>query len=195
MSIAAIGLANGNMIIIHNLKDTIKNSEQFKSFRINLAIKEPITDLLFSRSENSLFILSPSSLLVSRFDSKGGYTISPLDDIGSQLNCLQMSPINSASVVVARDEALYLYGLEGRRATYALEGEKTFIKRFFKYIVLCMPSKSNPSVNSVTIIDLKFKYIAYKGDIAENVCEVLISGNKLNVLCDDGKVSPKRLLF
>ncbi|TIC15360.1 hypothetical protein E3Q14_00419 [Wallemia mellicola] len=188
MSIAAIGLANGNMIIIHNLKDTIQTSEQFKSFRINLAIKEPITDLLFSRSENSLFILSPSSLLVSRFDSKGGYTISPLDDIGSQLNCLQMSPINSASVVVARDEALYLYGLEGRRATYALEGEKTFIKRFFKYIVLCMPSKSKPSVNSVTIIDLKFKYIAYKGDIAENVCEVLISGNKLHVLCDDGKV-------
>lgn len=189
----AIGLANGSVILLRRFKESVRQSEQLKPFNLIVDVKEPITGLLFSSSDDVLFISTPSCLLVSNIKTRSNRTAAPLDDLGCRLNCLQESPIASASLVLAREEALYLYGMEGRRATYAFEGVKLFIRRFRNYLVLCMNSRASPDANSITIIDLNFKFVAYKSDLHQGVVDVVMCDSKMFIFCNDGKVSEKSI--
>lgn len=162
--------------------------EQLKPYNLIVDVNEPITGLLFGSSEDVLFISTPSCVLVSNIKTRSSRTAAPLDDLGCSLNCLQPSPVASASLVLAREEALYLYGMEGRRATYAFEGEKLFLRSFQNYLVLCMNSKASADANSITIIDLNLKFVAYKKDLHQGIIDVVKCDKTLFIICNDGKV-------
>lgn len=60
-----------------------------------------------------------------------------LDDVGAALNCCTMLP--NGQLVIARDEAIFVYGQEGRGQSYFYEGSKSAISTFHNYIVITSP--------------------------------------------------------
>jgi hypothetical protein len=100
---------------------------------------EPVTGLGFReggadgavKPEVSLFIVTINRVLSASVSSRGGDP-KTLDELGAGLGCTAMD-WKKRELIVARDEAIYTYGSEGRGATYAYEGEygltptKTFL--------------------------------------------------------------------
>jgi vacuolar protein sorting-associated protein 11 len=101
--------------------------------------KEPITDLGIAgtgaagpsrraaSASTTLFILTTSHVLsypITSSSSKASATV--LDDLGSGVGCSAvMRMAGGEKMVVARDEAIYVYGAEGREGCYAYEGESS----------------------------------------------------------------------
>jgi tetratricopeptide (TPR) repeat protein len=67
--------------------------------------------------------------------------MTPALDYGSEDSILH----EGGDVVVARDDALYFYGPNGRGACYSYEGPKQLVKIFKNYIALISPPASKPS--------------------------------------------------
>jgi len=74
----------------------------------------------------SLFIVTTNRILSAPVSSKG--EARTIDELGCGLGCAVMDWERRA-MVVARDEAIYLYGPEGRGACYAYEGESSHLSR------------------------------------------------------------------
>lgn len=89
---------------------------------------EPITGLGFKEptEDNAniyLFIVTINSVLVYQASGKGsGGAPTAVDEVGCGLGCATMD-WRAKDMVVARDEAIYICGTEGRGACYAYEGE------------------------------------------------------------------------
>lgn len=96
---------------------------------------EPVTGLGFrehpptdkstpSKSASShgfgLFIVTTNRVLSAPVSGKGETRI--IDDVGCALGCAAMDS-QRKEMVVARDEAIYLYGPDGRGACLAYEGK------------------------------------------------------------------------
>jgi hypothetical protein len=98
--------------------------------------KDPITDLGFTLSSSSsrrnngttstttLFILTTSNVLAYPISSSSSKAIATvLDDLGASVGCSAVMRMAAGErMVVARDEAIYVYGAEGREGCYAYEG-------------------------------------------------------------------------
>jgi len=88
---------------------------------------EPITGLGFREPTDEypnsyLYIVTTNRVLCYQASGKNaGASATEVDEIGSGLGCATMDWRNK-DIVVARDEALYLCGVEGRGACYAYEG-------------------------------------------------------------------------
>ena len=167
--------------------ESLQHAEPVRQLCLPVHPNDLITGLVFGHKADVLFISTTSSLFISNLTFKANQTPTPLDDIGCPMRCLQASPIPSASLVLARDEALYLYGIEGRRATYALEGRKTLLKQYQNYLILCTAGKGG-STDAITVIDIKFKFVVYKNDSMQRVLSVSALGDKIYIFCEDGKV-------
>ena len=90
---------------------------------------EPITALGFREPSNKekehhhLFIVTTSRILSYQVSGKGsGSAPSVVDELGAGLGCAVMD-WGKRDIVVARDEAIYLCGVEGRGTAFAYEGE------------------------------------------------------------------------
>jgi hypothetical protein len=159
-----------------------------------------------------LFLITTSRVLSYVASGKGGATPHVLDDIGAALNCSIVMP--SGDVVLARDEAVYVYGPEGRGACYALEGTKSSVQAHGNNLVIVSPpftpsAASNSAtvrdyvarnanagrdymgsdISKVSIFDLELKFIAHSGTYTEGVREVFCEWGEVFVLTNDGKVS------
>ena len=94
---------------------------------------EPITGLGFREPSSSsssnkekdhhhLFIVTTSRILSYQVSGKGsGSAPSVVDELGAGLGCAVMDWYKR-DIVVARDEAIYLCGVEGRGTAFAFEG-------------------------------------------------------------------------
>ena len=69
----------------------------------------------------SLLIVTTNRVLVASTSAKGG-DARTIDEMGCGLGCAVMD-WDRREMIVARDEAVYVYGAEGRGACYAYEGE------------------------------------------------------------------------
>ena len=88
---------------------------------------EPITGLDFREPSEEvpnsyLFIVTTNRVLAYQASGKGsGGAATVIDEIGSGLGCATMD-WHGKDVIVARDEAIYSCGIEGRGNCYAYEG-------------------------------------------------------------------------
>ncbi|KAI5476765.1 vacuolar membrane protein, partial [Pseudohyphozyma bogoriensis] len=101
--------------------------------------KEPVTGLgvrLFPAApvpgkgqSATLMILTTSHVLSCPLSGKSGKGATVLDDLGGAVGCGAMleGSEEGSRLVVARDEAVYVYGGDGREACWALEGPKSLI--------------------------------------------------------------------
>ena len=132
LSYLAVGLADGTVLLYRHLDQSIFNgSTSLTSVpkpRVildgaadavtGLGFREPTAD----NPNVHLFIVTLNQVLAYQVTGKGsGGTPAAVDEVGCALGCAVMDQA-SKDIVVARDEALYVCGIDGRGACYAYEG-------------------------------------------------------------------------
>ena len=75
-----------------------------------------------SSGQISVIIVTISRVLVASASAKGA-DARTIDEMGCGLGCAAMD-WDRKEMIVARDDAVYVYGAEGRGACYAYEGEE-----------------------------------------------------------------------
>ncbi|KAJ8454953.1 hypothetical protein ONZ45_g19107 [Pleurotus djamor] len=111
-------------------------------------------------------------------------------------------------MVVARDEAIYICGTEGRGACYAYEGRKSSVISHLNYLVMVSPPivptasaasatvrhvarAVNPDseITKVTVFDLENKFVAFSGTFTQGVREIFSGWGQIYILLVDGQLT------
>ncbi|KAG1884578.1 hypothetical protein F4604DRAFT_1919024 [Suillus subluteus] len=154
LSFLAIGLADGTVLLYRHLDQSLSPAASLtalpKTRTIHESSPEPITGLGFRElpsptnadaKDNNLhlFIVTTNSVYLYHVSGKGsGGSSVLLDDIGCGLGCAVMD-WRAEKIVLARDEAVYAYGLQGREPPYAYEGYKSSIHTHLNYVIVVSP--------------------------------------------------------
>lgn len=135
LSHLAIGLADGTVLLYRHLDQSLfAGSNNLTSLPkpklIHESPTEPITGLGFREPDEDkqdkekdlyLFIVTTNRVLSYLASGRGsGGTPTVVDDVGCGLGCAVMDH-RAKEMVVARDEAIYMCGPEGRGACFAIE--------------------------------------------------------------------------
>jgi hypothetical protein len=90
----------------------------------------------------NLFVSTTSRILKLGLSKKGqGLPPKTVEDTGCAVGCMTQDP-NTDGVVVARDDAIYTYTLEGRGPPRAYESPKSKIDIYHEYVALACPPAS-----------------------------------------------------
>ncbi|KAF9459910.1 hypothetical protein BDZ94DRAFT_1324440 [Collybia nuda] len=218
LSHLAIGLGDGTVLLYRHLDQSLLSLSSLTSLpkphTVHESPTEPITGLGFKEpTDNSmnlaLFVVTTSHVLSYQVTGKGsGGSAMVVDEIGCGLGCATMDS-KARDIVVARDEAIYVCGTEGRGACYAYEGHKSSIYTHLNYLVIVsppfIPSASAASamvrnfvartansgemdITKVTILEPENKYVAYSGTFTNDVREIISQWGKIYILTSDGKL-------
>lgn len=132
LSYLAIGLADGTVLLYRHLDQSIFNGSTSltalpKARVILEGSSDPVTGLGFREPTHDnpniyLFIVTINCVLMYQVSGKGhGGTPAIVDEVGCALGCATINQ-DAKEIVVARDEAIYLCGIDGRGTCYAYEG-------------------------------------------------------------------------
>lgn len=204
LSQVAVGFANGSVTVIRGDLIHDRGTKQRTVFES----EEPITALQVRKGlATVLFIATTgriSSLIIS---GKGqGQPVHTVDNHGCGVGCMTFDE-DTKDIVVARDDAIYYYGPNGRGPPFAFDGPKKLIKIFKDYIgIVCPPrvaqlSKSKTyrrlggneaddlfTTSSFTLLEPDLKYIAHRESLSSPVKEVFLEWDELFLLTLDGKL-------
>ncbi|KAL4242531.1 E3 ubiquitin-protein ligase PEP5 [Abortiporus biennis] len=215
-----IGLADGTVLLYRHLDQSIFTGSSNltnvpKPRVVHESASEPITGLGFKEpGEDSpniyLFIITTNHVLVYQASGRGsGGSPSTVDEIGCGLGCASMD-WRANDIIVARDEAVYICGTDGRGACYAYEGTKSSVYTHLNYLVIISPpfvasagapsatvrnfvakkqDSSSSEITKVTVLDLENKFVAYSGTFTEGVREVFSASGQVYLLSNSGKLS------
>ncbi|KAG9036460.1 hypothetical protein FRB95_008758 [Tulasnella sp. JGI-2019a] len=223
LSHLAIGFGDGSVMLYRNLDQSLFSGSTSltalpKPKTVHESPTEPITGLGF-REPNlplkpgdvlDLFIVTTNRVLcyIAAGKGSGGVPI-VVDEVGCALGCAVMDPV-AREMIVARDEAIYMCGPDGRGACYAYEGSKSRLLTLGTYVIIVsppfFPAPSNASatvrnfvarapdpatvfqqdISKVTIFDLENKFVAFSGPFKEGVRDVLCRGDEIYILTNDG---------
>ncbi|KAG2140932.1 uncharacterized protein EDB93DRAFT_1241828 [Suillus bovinus] len=222
LSFLAIGLADGTVLLYRHLDQSLSSATSLtalpKTRTIHESSPEPITGLGFRELPNStnadakdnnlhLFIVTTNSVYLYHVSGKGsGGSSVLLDDIGCGLGCAVMD-WRAEKIVLARDEAVYAYGLQGREPPYAYEGYKSSIHTHLNYVIVVSPPTTATSTSSatrklaaqpaggdgdasrVTVFDMENKVVGYTGVFAEGIREVISEWGNIYILTNNGQLT------
>ncbi|KAJ5098003.1 hypothetical protein N7532_005004 [Penicillium argentinense] len=202
LSQVAIGFANGSVTIIRGDLIHDRGARQ----RIVFESEEPITGLQTqSGLITVLYISTTSRILTLVIAGRGqGQPARVLEDTGCALGCMTVDN-ETGDILIAREDAIYMYGPRGRGPSYAFESSKTSINSFRDYVALVCPPKSGPDkgdtlrkygVNSAddilgtttfTLLDTDLKFIAHSESLLSPMKHVFIEWGDLFLLTTEGK--------
>ncbi|KAF5383483.1 hypothetical protein D9757_006137 [Collybiopsis confluens] len=236
LSHLAIGLGDGTVLMYRHLDQSLASSGSLTSLpkprTIHESPAEPITGLGFREpsgpfqdhavdptlkhsreptdqmnSNLYLFVVTTNHVLVYQATGRGaGSSATAVDEIGAGLGCTVMGPVD---MIVARDEAIYMCGIEGRGNAFAYEGNKSAIHLHSSYLVIVsppfVPSASAASatvrnfvratgddtseITKVTVFDPANKFVAYTGTFTQGVRELISAPwGELYVLSNNGEL-------
>ncbi|KAF9460675.1 hypothetical protein BDZ94DRAFT_1265603 [Collybia nuda] len=218
LSHLAIGLGDGTVLLYRHLDQSLSSSSSLtalpKPRNVHESPTEPITGLGFKEPADdntnlALFVVTTNHVLSYQVTGKGsGGSAMVVDEIGCGLGCATMD-WKARDIVVARDEAIYVCGTEGRGACYAYEGHKSSIYTHLNYLVIVSPpfipsasaasatvrnfvartvNSGETDITKVTIFEPENKYVAYSGTFTNDVREIISQWGKIYVLTSDGKL-------
>lgn len=129
----AIGLADGTVLLYRHVSSSIQPNASLTSFpkprTIHESLEEPITGLGFREPTDDvphtyLFIVTLNRTLAYLASAKSTGAVKPsvIDEFGCELGCATMD-WRGKEIVVARDDAIYLCGVDGRGSCFAVEGQ------------------------------------------------------------------------
>jgi hypothetical protein len=132
LSHLAIGLGDGTVLLYRHLDQSIFSGSTSltslpKPRTVHESPTEPITGLGFKEPTEEipnlyLFVVTTNRVLSYQASGRGSSgTVNVVDEVGSGLGCATMD-WRARDIVVARDEAIYMCGIEGRGTCYAYEG-------------------------------------------------------------------------
>ncbi|KAJ1718949.1 Vacuolar protein sorting-associated protein 11, partial [Coemansia erecta] len=138
----ALGFAGGHIV---HLRGNIAMNKSTKQRTLHKA-PEPITNLHFVTDEKgtevTLFATTTAQTLV--FDTSaagsGKGEVSVLEERGCGIGCSQVN--EEKELIVARDEAIYFYNIDGRGPCFAFEAPKVLLRRFKHYLLLATAAPS-----------------------------------------------------
>ncbi|KAH8825000.1 hypothetical protein DL96DRAFT_1817608 [Flagelloscypha sp. PMI_526] len=235
----AIGMTDGTVLLYKYLSQSLQSpSHSLTALQKPTAILhdaqpgEPITGLGFREPSSAvvsdedhdphnahlyLFIVTISQVMTYQVtgvkSSSSNNRAVTVDELGSALRCSEMDMWRNKDMVVAREEAIYKMGVDGRGTCVAYEGKKTAIHTHANYLVIISPPlqataastsatvrnfvartfASGPSqdtdVTKITILDLENKLVAYTGAFNQGVREIVSQWDKLWVIGNDGSLS------
>ncbi|KAJ2161223.1 Vacuolar protein sorting-associated protein 11 [Coemansia sp. RSA 552] len=206
----ALGFAGGHIVLI---RGNILKSRSTKQRTLHVA-PEPITNLHFiaenEGTDVTLFATSTAQTMV--FDTAGGKSQPVvLEERGCSIGCSLVSE-EDRELIVARDEAIYLYTADGRGPCFAFDAPKVLLRRFKHYLLLATaaPSSMAPApanaeeelaeesvgarvysyndATTFTILDTKNKLVAYTGVVPGGVRGVATEWGSVFVLGGHGSL-------
>jgi hypothetical protein len=204
LSQLAVGFANGAVTVVRGDLIHDRGARQRTVFES----EEPITGIEFREGNTTtLYIATTGRIMTLVISGRGqGQPAKALDEHGCGVGCMAVDKA-TRDVVVARDDAIYYYGLHGRGPPYSYEGEKQMITIFKDYVAIVSPPKSNalPRVNPLrsfgvapaddvfntstfTLLNTELRFIAHQEQISSQVKAMVSEWGDLFVLTTDGKV-------
>ena len=171
--------------------------------------EEPITGLEF-RAESkltNLYVATISRILKLIVSGRGqGQPGRTLEELGCGLGCMTVDDRNG-DIVVARDDAIYYYEVDGRGPCFAYDGPKSLIAIYGDYIALVSPPAATTTAKSstlrrfgntqaddifntstFTLLDTDLKFVAHSESLVSQVQSLFMIWGDLFSLTQDGKV-------
>lgn len=135
LSHLALGLADGTVLLYKHLDQSLSTSTSLtavpKARTLFESPSEPVTALGFREKGSTemdetqhlyLFVTTTNRVLSFQVSGRGsGSGPRTVDDVGANLNCAVVD-WHYRDLIVARDEAIYMYSAEGRGPSLAFEG-------------------------------------------------------------------------
>ncbi|RBA11298.1 hypothetical protein FPRO05_04471 [Fusarium proliferatum] len=144
----AVGFTNGAVTVIRGELVHDLGTKQ----RIVFESEEPITgvELAWDAAQKltTLFVSTTSRILKLGLSKKGhGLPPKTIEDAGCAVGCMTRDP-NTDGVIVARDDAIYTYTMDGRGPPKAYESPKSKIDVYNEYVALACPPASSTAKDS-----------------------------------------------
>jgi vacuolar protein sorting-associated protein 11 len=198
----AVGFGNGAVTVVRGDFIHDRGTKQRTVFES----EEPITGLEFREANSTALYIATTShiraIVIS--GSKQGAPARTLDEHGCAVGCMTLEH-QSKDIIVARDDAIYSYGLRGKAASYAYEGAKKLVSVAKDYVLIVSPPKSNSltstalrtfgaqaegilNSSSFTILNTDLKFIAHSESLASQVNTIFAIWGDIFLLSVDGKL-------
>ncbi|GAB1312843.1 Vacuolar protein sorting-associated protein 11 [Madurella fahalii] len=201
LSQIAVGFANGAVTVIRG--DLIHDLGTKQ--RIIYESDEPITgvELHVDTSLTTLFIATTSRILRLVISGRGhGQPPKTVEDTGCGVGCMAVDK-KRGHIVVAREDAVYYYTLDGRGPPTAYETPKKLVSVFQDYIALVSPptpagetdtmrrrfwGATADSIYTFTLIHPDLRIIAHSETVLSDVKHIFQIWGDLYILTQEGKV-------
>lgn len=204
LSQLAVGFANGAVTLIRG--DLINDTGTRQ--RIVYESEEPITglELRVDAKYTTLFIATTHRILkVCILGNGKAQAPKTVEDSGCGAGCMTVDN-KTGEIVVARDDAIYHYTLDGRGPPRAYEAKKKTISVFQDYVALVCPPDSVVdsdarrrfgsstaealyTASTFAILETDLKIIAHTESLIHPVLAIVEIWGDLHVVTQDGKVS------
>jgi hypothetical protein len=201
-----VGFANGSVTVIRGDLIHDRGAKQ----RIVHESEEPITGLAFraEASLTTLFVATTARILKLVISGRGqGQPARTLEDAGCGVGCMTVHN-DTGDIVVARDDAIYYYGVDGRGPCVGFDGPKSLLAVYDDYVALVSPPAKNGSTpksntlrrfggsqaeeifntSTFTLLDTDLKFVAHSESLVSEVTTMFMIWGDLFTLAQDGKV-------
>jgi len=181
--------------------------------RVVYESEEPITgvELQVDEKFTTLFIATTARILKVNILGKGkGQPPKTVEDSGCGVGCMTVDK-RTGDIVVARDDAIYYYTLEGRGPPRAYEAPKKAISAYKDYVALVSPPPDAPggedavrrrfgapttdaifNTSTFSLLETDLKIVAHAEALLSPANAVFQIWGDLYTLTQDGKVVPAR---
>ncbi|KAK3939243.1 vacuolar protein sorting-associated protein 11 [Diplogelasinospora grovesii] len=204
LSQLAVGFANGAVTVIRG--DLIHDLGTKQ--RIVFESDEPVTgvELHIEGSLTTLFVATTSRIQKLVISGKGhGQPPKTVEDNGCGVGCMTVDK-KTGDIVVARDDAIYYYTLEGRGPPSAYDAPKKLVSVYQDYIALVSPPTpaaagsgsdtirrrfwgvTADSIFTFTLLHTDLRIIAHSESVLSDVQHIFPIWGDLYTLTQDGKV-------
>ncbi len=204
LSQVAVGFANGSVTVVRGDFIHDRGTKQ----RIVFESEDPVTGLEVREGAVTVLYIATigriSNLVVA---GKGqGQPARTIDNVGCGVGCMAIDQ-DTKDIIVARDDAVYSYGIKGRGASFAFEGPKKLVKTYKSYVGLVCPpkvtqiSKSKTfrrlgtedmdglfSSSSFSLFNTDLRFIAHTESLSSQVSYIFEEWGELYLVTMDGKV-------
>jgi len=197
----AVGFANGAVTVIRG--DLIHDLGTKQ--RIIYESDEPITgvELHAEGGLTTLFVATTSRILKLAISGRGhGQPPKTVEDDGCGVGCMAVDK-RTGEIVVAREDAVYYYTLDGRGPPTAYEAPKKLVAVYHDYIALVSPptpagetdtmrrrfwGTAADSIYTFTLIHPDLRIIAHSETVLSDVKHIFPLWGDLYMLTHEGKV-------
>lgn len=199
----AVGFGNGAVTVVRGDFIHDRGTKQRTVFES----EEPITGLEFREaSTTALYIATTSRILALAITgNRQGTPARMLDENGCAVGCMTLDP-QLNEIIIARDDAIYTYGPQGKAAPYAYEGAKKLVGVSKDYVLIVSPpnnnfGKSTPlrafggtqaeeifNSSTFTILNTDLKFIAHSESLQSQVSTIFSIWGDIYLLTIDGKL-------
>ncbi|KAI4145387.1 MAG: hypothetical protein LQ341_002411 [Variospora aurantia] len=204
LSQLAVGFANGSVTVVRGDLINDRGAKQRTVFES----EEPITGVEFRDGPTTtLYLATTGRILILIISGRGqGQPAKNLEDHGCGVGCMTVDK-GSGDIVVARDDAIYSYGVNGRGPSYAYEGPKQLVSVFGSFVAIVTPPKtdtaSKPGMlrrfvggqasnlyksSTFALLDTDLKYVAHTESLIAQIRIVFAEWGDLFLLTLDGKL-------